>query len=82
MKKWQMGFPIEQLREIEDRWLPYNLAIASPFLQFKKHKIAKALKKGNVKIGEGVMAEHRIAKVSVGVYPYYLNGTKFHCLKN
>lgn len=72
-----MGFPIEQLREIEDRWLPYNLAIASPFLQFKKHKIAKALKKGNVEIGEGFIAEHRIAKVGVGVYPYYLNGTKF-----
>jgi hypothetical protein len=44
MKSWQCGYDLEYLKGIESFYQEYNNYALSPFAQFKKNDIAKALK--------------------------------------
>lgn len=72
-KPWQHGYKLDYLKRLEDKYFARtNALISSPFLQFKKNKIAAALHEQTLKPINGLgYVNVQTAKVATDIVMYY-----------
>ena len=62
MKDWQKNIPLDTLLELEQLWEGYNQRTLSPFLEMKKHTIARTLSEGTYTYGKTWAMVSRVSK--------------------
>lgn len=78
MKPWQHGYPLDDLLTLEARYASYNARALGPFAQFKKHRIAERLHKGELQLGKDWSYVLTNAKVRtpLTLFPNVIFGTR------